>query len=155
MSLLKNFVADVSRLLNVKLDLNKFNACMIKLAYGVNVNLTLDTKEQNFVISAILGVIPHGPFRRDFFEKALQANGLPPPNIGKFAWSKKGDYFIIFEVIPAKDYNSQKAVSLLEPLALKAKIWRDALNSSILPLVEQQRKHEISLKDILGGFKLP
>lgn len=155
-SLLKQFLGELGKNLNLNLDLNKVNACVTKLAHGTSVRIELDTKQENMIIGSIIGSVPHGSYREELFQRALQSNGLPPPHYGVFGWSKKGDYLILYEMIPVKEYNAQRVAELMEPFAEKAKIWRDAIENAVIPILEKSEKGKGrtgGLGKLFGGIK--
>lgn len=127
-----------------KLEPDTHNSCTIKFKGGLHLQLEIDRSEMNLIIAADLDTIPAGKFREDVFREALRSNGLPPPNVGIFAYSKQTDHLVLFEMHPIKDLNGIRVAELLSPLIDKARIWKEAISRGEIP-------HGISSKAQAGG----
>jgi hypothetical protein len=120
----------------IELTSDKNNTCLIHLKDGIEVQIELDHKGDSLLIGSDLGEVPVGRYRENLFREALKANGLPSPIYGILAFSQRIDHLILYTMLPLKDLNGEKISAFLTPFALKAKVWKDAIERGEVPVVQ-------------------
>ncbi len=110
------------------------NTCLIKLANGLKIQLELDKTGRQLIIASEIGILPTGRYRETILREALKSNGLTPKRTGIFAYSKKADKIILFEMMPLLDINNSKILDVITPLSEKALIWSTALVKGDVPV---------------------
>lgn len=105
------------------------NTCLIKFKGDIRVQIEVTRNDEYVIIGANLGEVPVGSYRRNLFEAALKANGLPQPRprSGNFAYSQYANQLVLFEMFNTKDVTGT-AIADFFPLFLETiKVWKDAL----------------------------
>lgn len=111
------------------------NTCLITLTNGVSVYVELDKAKEYLLIGTEIGTVAPGRYRENVFREAMKANGLPYPRYGTFAFSKQANKLILFEKLHVIDLTGARVASILNPLAEKAKIWKEAITRGDVPTV--------------------
>lgn len=114
---------------------DKTNSCLLKFRNGVQIQLEFDKSGGFLIIGSELGTVPSGRYRENIFREALKSNGLPWPRNGTFAYSKKANQLVLFEMLSIRDINVQKILDVLKPFSEKAHIWKEALSKGDVPIV--------------------
>ena len=115
---------------------NDRNTCLIPLPDGIKIQIELDKYEKNLIVGIALGNLSQTSlYRKNVFQMALIANGLPPPQYGIFAFSKKTGDLLLYDALDMKDLSGQKVADYLGFFLEKARNWRQALESGNIPHV--------------------
>lgn len=135
MDLLESLLEEFSKATNlVPLKPDSNSSCLIALPKdGPKIQLEIDKTAQFLVIGSELGFIPPGRYRETIFKTALQANHLPHPRYGNFAYSQKADQLIMFELLPLKELNGEKIAQVYNPFVEKAIVWKDSIAKGDIP----------------------
>lgn len=110
------------------------NSSLLKLKNGVKIQIEPGKSEQFLIMGAQIGNIPPGRYRDNIFREALKANNVPPKN-GIFAYSKKSDQLILFQMIPLEDLTGTKIHDYLVPFSEKVKLWQEAISRGEIPSI--------------------
>ncbi|PJD97635.1 MAG: Tir chaperone family protein [Parachlamydia sp.] len=134
--LFDSLLADLGKILKIpNLHVDSNHACLIKFKEGVSIQLERAEKGEGLVMGCIIGNIPPGKYRENFFREALKANGLPEPRIGTFAYSKRADTLILYAILPLQDLDGEKIAAVLLPFKEKAIAWKDAIDRGNMPTI--------------------
>lgn len=128
-----SLLQDLGKLLNVTLQPDSNNSCIVKFPAGPTLQLEIDKAGTSLMLVTNLGVIPAGRYRENVFKEALKSNGLPPPRKGDFSFSKKTDSLLMMELLPLADLNADKIMAVLTPFMEKAKLWKEAIERGDVP----------------------
>lgn len=112
------------------------NSCLIKFKGGMMAQIELDRSSQYVVIGIDLGAVPTGRYRENLFLEALRANGMPHPRHGTFGYSKNADHLVLFDMLHVKELNATKMAEALQPLLVKAQVWKEAIAKGDIPAIE-------------------
>lgn len=124
---------ELGTIIKIKLEPDKNNACLIKYPNGLSVQLDFDATSEEIIMLSNLGTPAPGRYRENLFREALKANGLPPPQPGIFAYSKKTDSLVLFTTVPLADTSGQKLADTLSPFMLRAELWLGAMARGEIP----------------------
>ncbi|MBA3816794.1 MAG: CesT family type III secretion system chaperone [Parachlamydiaceae bacterium] len=113
------------------------NSCQITLKNGLVFQLEFDRSGAFIVLGADLGVVPPGKYRENLFREALKANDMPYPTHGILAYSKKSDRLVIFEKLRSHELTGEAIAAEIIPFSEKAIIWKEALERSDIPIINQ------------------
>ncbi|MBA2727717.1 MAG: CesT family type III secretion system chaperone [Parachlamydiaceae bacterium] len=118
------------------------NTCLINLGDGLKLQIELDKSERHLLIGSVLGIPARGRYRADLFKEALRANGAPLPRYGIFAFSKKTDNLVLFDLLDLQDLTGDKVGEFILPFLEKVKAWSKAIRENEMPptLAMPQRK---------------
>ena len=133
MDFFTDILKEVGRLLNVALKPDAHDSCAIVLRDKITLRLELDKARENLIIGSEIGELPPGRYREEVLKAALLSNGAPPPLMGTFAFSKRRNALICFEMMDVKDFTPDRIVALLPPLIEKAEKWQEALLRGQVP----------------------
>jgi hypothetical protein len=128
-----SILADLGKILNMKLAPDRNGSCMIQYTTGLKLVMESNALAERLMVIADLGTPAPGRYRENLFREALKANGLPPPRQGIFCYSAKKDSLILFESLPLGDLTGQKVADLLTPFLAKANLWRTAITKNEVP----------------------
>lgn len=122
---------DLSRNLSLDLKVDENESCLINIQNRIEIQLELDPSQCYLVIGAVIGELPPGKFREDSLVAALKANAKPYPRLGTFAFSRRLESLVIFEMIELDHFDVNNILSILTPLIKKALTWKNALQSGL------------------------
>lgn len=114
------------------------NTCVVPFTDGIKVQLELDKYEKNLIVACILGNLQPGHYRRDLFQAALIANGLPYPRYGTLAFSTKTNNLLLYDSLDLRELNGEKVAQYLGFFLEKAKTWRQAIESGNIPHISAE-----------------
>ncbi len=118
---------ELSKELSMDLKPDENNSCLIVIQDKLKIQLELDPEEKNLIIGSILTELPPGKFREDILLSSLTANAKRYPRLGTFAYSKKLNSLVLFEMIELEFFNVENILSMLTPFIKKALLWKEAL----------------------------
>lgn len=124
---------ELGQIMKMKLAPDKHNSCLIRYPNGLTVQIDQDTAADEIIVVATIGTSPPGRYRESLFKEALKANGLPPPQPGAFAYSKKTDSLVLYGHISLKELTGQRLADYLTPLIQRAELWRNAIGRGEIP----------------------
>ena len=128
-----SLLEELGAIIKIRLTPDKNNNCLIKYPNGLRVQMDFDTGTDAILIVADLGVPAPGRYRENLFKEALKANGLPPPQSGIFAYSKKVDSLVLYTSVSIIDCTGQKLADVLGPFIQRAELWRTAMGRGEIP----------------------
>jgi hypothetical protein len=132
--LFESLLEEFGTLLKVKLVVGAGRCCAIKSKSGVIIQLEIDrTGQDMLMICKLPECPPSGRYRENLFYEALRADGLPPPQHGVIAYSKKTNQLVIFKRMILQDLTGAKIYNAFTPLLAKAQIWHDAISRGEVP----------------------
>jgi len=111
------------------------NSCLIKLKKGISIRLEVDASGQYLILGSDLGDVPSGRYRETLFVAALKSNGLSAVHNGVFAYSRKLNHLIIFEMLALSGLNVDRLITVMTPFIEKAVIWKNALVKEEIPVI--------------------
>lgn len=120
------------------LPIDENNSCLVKMANGLKVQIELNRNEQ-LLIGCRLGE-PTGSYKQQLLLKALEWHALFPPKSGVFGLSTASQQLIFFLLKDPQEIQQEQIADWLTPFLETAKRWKEALEGSILPLVEAPPK---------------
>jgi hypothetical protein len=133
LSALGQVLEELSKLIQMKLELNQQSACLFQYQ-DVEVQIDLDRKEEFLLLTAKLGTIPIGKYREALFQEALRQNVASEAITGIFAYSKQADTLILFQMLPVKETNGDKLLACLNPFSAKVKVWKESIERGDVPV---------------------
>jgi len=138
--LFDSLLAELGKILKIpKLHVDSNHACLIKFKEGVSIQLERAVKGEGLMIGCIIGNIPPGKYRENFFREALKANGQPEPRIGTFAYSKRADTLVLYTILPMQDLDGEKIAAVLLPFKEKAVAWKEAIDRGSMPVISSSQ----------------
>jgi Tir chaperone protein (CesT) family len=111
------------------------NSCLIKMPTGIDIQMEMHPRLQEFILGSDLGEVPLGRYRENIFMEALKANGMPYPQHGVLAYSTKSGHMVLYEKFHTRDLTGQRIADEIPLFIEKAKIWKDALEKGEIPAV--------------------
>lgn len=134
--LFSSLIEEFSKLLKIKLVPSAQHCCAIKTKSGVIIQLEIDRTGQDMLMLCKLPEIPpSGRYRESLFHEALRADGLPPPQHGTIAYSKRTNQLIIFKQMRLQDLSGEKIYAAFTPFLAKAQLWHDAISHGETPQI--------------------
>lgn len=127
---------ELGKNLGVELHSDQNNSCLLKLKEGVKLQIELDRTGEALILGSDLGEVPAGSYRENLFREALRANGMANPRYGTLAYSQQKDHLVLFASLPLKDLTGDKVFAFLSPFAIKAKVWKDAIERGEVPVIQ-------------------
>lgn len=144
----ETILEELGRVLNIpglKADDNR--SCALKIEG--NIQILLEMKDDYLQVGTDFGELPLDRYREDLFEAALKSNSHSSPLYGIFAYSAPLRHFIMFEHLHGDNLRGEFVAEFIYKFVEKAKIWKDALEHSEVPVVS-----DITTSDHLGIFGL-
>lgn len=124
---------ELGSVMNMRLSPDRNNSCLFTYQNGLKVQLEHDTGNNQIIAVAYIGTPPPGRYRENLFKEALKANGLPLPQPGAFAYSKKTDSLVLYGYISITELTGQKLADFLAPFIQRADLWRNAMGRGEIP----------------------
>jgi hypothetical protein len=122
-----------------ELQPDRNNSCLIKMPLGIDIQMEMHPRSQEFVLGSDLGEVPMGRYRENIFTEALKANGMPYPQHGILAYSTKSGHMVLYEIFHTRDLTGQRIADEIPLFVEKAQMWKDALEKGELPAVAGMR----------------
>lgn len=142
---------DLSQHLNINLRPDEHHSCLIVLEDKLKIQLELDPTETHLVLGCILGEVPSGKFREEVLFQALKENGKRYPRLGTFAFSRKLNSLVLFEMLLTDAHPTETILTILTPFIRKAKAWSEALaQGQFKPLYEENYLDQNDAKLFFG-----
>ncbi len=113
---------DLGELIELPLHVDKNHACNLLLDDRLEIQLQMDSHEENLIIWAFLHEIPPGKFRENVLKDALKVNGEFHP-FGSLAYYEKKNMLILHKFIPAEKLSGEKLMEKLEKFIEEAEEW--------------------------------
>ena len=117
---------DLGELLELPLHVDKNHACNLLLDDKLEIQLQMDSHEENVIIWAFLHEIPPGKFRENVLKDALKVNGEFHP-FGSLAYYEKKNMLILHKFVPAETISGERLMEKLENFIEEAEEWRSAI----------------------------
>lgn len=115
------------------LEPTKNNNITLTLKNKINVTLQLHKDQPLLIISFKIVEIPASRYRENVLREALKFNGLNKQQKGVFAFSKKTQTLILFEMLPLDHISSDQVKTVMMSLSEKAALWKETLNRGEIP----------------------
>lgn len=128
-----SLMEELGKLMKTKLVPDKNNACLMMFKSGLKLQIELDASSERVMLASELGELPSGRYRENIFREALKANGLPPPHVGLFAFSKKKENLVIFDMLDLRDLTAGALFDFIVPFMQKAELWRSTISRGEVP----------------------
>ncbi|MCB1109909.1 MAG: CesT family type III secretion system chaperone [Chlamydiia bacterium] len=117
---------DLGELIELPLHIDKNHACNILLDDKLEIQLQMDTHEENLIVWAFIHEIPPGRFRENVLKDALKFNATYHP-FGSLAFYEKKSMLILHQFVPAEKLSGEKLMEKLEEFIEEADEWRVAI----------------------------
>jgi hypothetical protein len=123
----RNLIEEIGRRLNTPLALDDAGLARIIVDGALPVDFELDEANERLLIYAVIGILPLGRVREQFFENLLAASlfgaqtGLCSPAFDR----ERNETLLWFAV--GEDAHLDEAAAALENLVQQAEHWRDQL----------------------------
>ena len=124
---------ELGTIYKTKLAPDKNNACLLKYNNGIQVQIEPTTNGRSLHVVTFLGELSQGRFRENVFREALKSNGLPSPRNGIFAYSKKGEALVLYDLLYIDEVTGLKLADFLQSFVQKAELWKGALSKGEVP----------------------
>jgi hypothetical protein len=123
----RNLVEELGRRLNTPLALDEGGLARIIVDGSLPVDFELDEPNSRLLVYAVIGILPAGPAREQFFERLLAAN-LFGAETGSCApaFDRERNEMLLWYAI-GEDAHVDGAATALENLVGQAEQWRDQL----------------------------
>jgi hypothetical protein len=89
-----------------------------------------------FIISFDITEIPAGRYRENVLREALKFNGLNKVHAGIFAFSKKSQKLILFDMLPLEEISGEQVHTIMMALSEKVTTWKEALSRGEIPALD-------------------
>ncbi len=119
---------DLAEKLDVDLNVDVNNSCMILVEDKLEVQLELDKMEENLLVLAFICKIPPGKFRENVLKEALKQNDKID-RLGDFAYSEMTNQLIHFKYLPLEIYNTDKILDFLAQFLDLSLLYKNAVES--------------------------
>lgn len=117
---------DLGELIELPLHIDKNRACNLLLDETLELQLQMDSHEENLLVCAYLGEIPPGRFRENALKDALKVNHHYHP-FGFLGFYEKKNLLVLHQLIPAETLSGEKLKESLEVFIEEADEWHKAL----------------------------
>ncbi len=117
---------DLGELIELPLHIDKNHACNLLLDDKLEIQLQMDTHQENLIIWAYLHEIPPGKFRENVLKDALKVNG-EFHLFGSLAYYEKKNMLILHEFVSAEALSGERLMEKLEKFIEEAEEWRSAI----------------------------
>jgi len=122
----KQLLWDLSERIDLPLHVDQNHACTLLLDETLEIQMQMDSYEENLLICAFLDRIPPGKFRENVLKDALKVNGQYQP-FGSLAFYEKKNRLILQQFLPVQTLSGQILYEHLEILIEEAEEWTKAL----------------------------
>lgn len=112
------------------------DSCLLVFPDGQRVQMEIDKTGDFLMVASHLGEVPPGGYRRNLFEAALKMNGLPPPQLGTFAFNHASGQLIFLRQLNVKNLNGEQVADFLEKFNEVVLIWKEEIEKGEVPIVE-------------------
>lgn len=126
------------------------NNITLSLKGKINVVLQQHETEPYLIISFEIIEIPAGRFRENILREALKFNGLNQLHAGIFAFSKKTQKLILFDMLNMNEISGDQVNTVMQSLADRSLTWKEALNQGAIPAVESTASSQAPPGGIFG-----
>ena len=130
---LANLLEELGVVLKISLKPDKNNCCLLKFKNGAQVQMEMDSRSENVVMVSELGQLSQGRYRENILKEALKANGLPAPQTGIFAYSKKKESLLLTDQLAMEELSGLKLAEHISLFMQKADLWREAIVAGQVP----------------------
>lgn len=133
----ESLLKDLGEKINItQLESTRNNNITLTLKGKNNVVLELHKTQPFLIISFDIAEIPPSRYRENVLREALKFNGLNKIHAGIFAFSKKSQKLILFDMLPLDEISGEKVLSIMMDLTNKVSVWKEALNRGDIPVIE-------------------
>lgn len=132
----ESLLRDLGDKIQLSLESSSNNNISLKIKDN-DVVLQKDSKQPFLIISFEISEIPIGRYRENILKEALKFNALNQLHTGVFAFSKKDQKLILFEMLPLSDIHADQVFNIMQVLSEKVTLWKDALNRGNIPMIDQ------------------
>lgn len=131
----ESLLRELGEKIQLPLESSSNNNLSLKLKDN-EVVLQKDSKQPFLIISFEIAEIPIGRYRENLLREALKFNALNQLHAGVFAFSKKEQKLILFEMLPFSDISADQVFSIMQLLSEKVTVWKEALNRGNIPMID-------------------
>ncbi len=124
---------ELGAVLSMKLEPDSHNCCLIRYPDGVELRMQPTAMGDELYVVVEIGNPGQGRYRENIFREALKSNGLPPPRVGIFCYSKVKDFLLLYDAYPFQEINGQRLSEIIKALLERARLWKDAISRGEIP----------------------
>lgn len=131
----EDLLKEIGHELEIELAPDQNDSCQIRLAEGVQLQMEIYKRTNQFVLCFRLGNPPPGKYRETLLKEALRANGLPAPRHGTFGFSASTEALYLFELLNLDRLDGKKIVEHMMAMKDTAIAWTEAISNGNIPQV--------------------
>lgn len=135
----EDLIRELSFHMEVTLHPDSHQSCLITFPQDeLAIQIDLDTNADKILVGTQLGRITPGPYRERIFTQAMKANGTSQTQRGILAFSEKNDTLVLFQFLNINQLNGEKLYGFLQLFREHAKIWKKALSTGDIPIIQEE-----------------
>ena len=117
---------DLGELIELPLHVDKNHACNLLLDDKLEIQLQMDSHEENLIVWAFLHETPPGRFRENVLKDALKVNN-DYRSFGSLAYYEKKNMLILHQFLPVEKLSGEMLREKLEHFIEEADSWRSSI----------------------------
>lgn len=129
MDIFTNLLHDLGKIFSVRLQPDRNNACLLQINKTLQIQIQLDSSEENLIFGTKLCTVLPGKFREDVLRNALQHNALPDA-VGYLGFIQETNTLVLFTFVYFRGQRPELIAKIIEEFRQVAASWKEAIASN-------------------------
>lgn len=130
MDVFTDLLQGLGKIFSVHLQPDRNNACLIQVNNTIQIQIQLDTSEENLILGSKVCTVLPGKFREDVLRNALQHNALPD-SLGYLGFIQETNTLVLFTFVYFRGQSPEIIAKVLEYSLQVITSWKDAIASNM------------------------
>lgn len=130
MDIFTDLLQGLGKTFSVHLQPDRNNACLLQINKTVQIQIQVDSAEENLMLGSKVCTIAPGKFRENVLRNALQHNALPEL-LGAFGFIRETNTLVLFTFVYLRDKNPEAIATIIEEFFQIITSWKEAIQSNL------------------------
>ncbi len=130
MDIFTDLLQGLGKSFSTHLQPDRNNACLLQINKTVQIQIQVDSAEENLMLGSKVYTIPPGKFRENVLRNALQHNALPEL-LGAFGFIRETNTLVLFTFIYLRGKSPQMIATIIEEFLQIITSWKEAIQSNL------------------------
>lgn len=129
MDVFTDLLQGLGKIFSVHLQPDRNNACLIQINKTIQIQIQLDTTEENLILGSKVCTVLPGKFREDVLRNALEHNALPD-SLGYLGFIQETNTLVLFTFVYFRGQSPEIIAKVIEEFLQVIISWKEAIASN-------------------------
>lgn len=130
MDIFTDLLQGLGKTFSVHLQPDRNNACLLQINKTVQIQIQVDSAEENLMLGSKVCTISPGKFRENVLRNALQHNALPEL-LGAFGFIRETNTLVLFTFVYLKGKSPEMIATIIEEFMQIISSWKEAIQKNL------------------------